>query len=201
MSLGMIALLRHDEELARQCYEILAPLNNFFVGDGINGFKGRLAQTAGETERALGHFESEAAFCRRAGYGPGLAWCSYYWACALAERGCPVDLSKAREIGLDGLTTARKLGMRTLEDMLAEGLKEWTNAIEGRESYPDGLTKREVEVLELIVRGLTNREIGEALFISTLTVATHIKNIYEKTGLANKAEAAVYAIGHGFAGN
>ena len=51
--------------------------------------------------------------------------------------------------------------------------------------------------MRLIVRGLTNKEIGEKLFISIKTVAAHVRNIYEKIGVANRAEATAYAIRKG----
>jgi DNA-binding CsgD family transcriptional regulator len=63
-------------------------------------------------------------------------------------------------------------------------------------TYPDTLTQREVEVLQLIAAGKTNQEIAGLLFISQNTVATHVRNIFEKTDSANRAEAACYALRH-----
>jgi DNA-binding NarL/FixJ family response regulator len=59
------------------------------------------------------------------------------------------------------------------------------------------LSPREGEVLQLVAKGLTNREIGEALFISENTVKTHLQNIMEKLHLANRSQAAAYAIQKG----
>ncbi len=61
---------------------------------------------------------------------------------------------------------------------------------------PDGLTEREVEVLRLLGEGLSNRAIGERLFISTNTAANHVRNILIKTGAANRTQAAMYAADH-----
>lgn len=61
---------------------------------------------------------------------------------------------------------------------------------------PDGLTDRELEVLTHIASGLTNRAVGEALFISTKTVGRHVENIYSKIGVSTRAGAAVYAMEH-----
>ncbi|WP_431926508.1 response regulator [Nonomuraea jabiensis] len=58
---------------------------------------------------------------------------------------------------------------------------------------PDGLTVREVEVLRLVAGGLSNAEIGSALFIAETTVKTHINNAFAKIGVRNRTEAASYA--------
>jgi DNA-binding NarL/FixJ family response regulator len=62
---------------------------------------------------------------------------------------------------------------------------------------PDGLTPREAEVLALIAEGLTNREIADRLVVSGATVKTHVNHIFAKTGARDRAQAVVYAYGHG----
>jgi len=62
---------------------------------------------------------------------------------------------------------------------------------------PDGLTHREVEILGLIARGLTNPEIAERLFLSNHTVKTHINRIFAKTGSRDRVAAIGYAQRHG----
>ena len=61
------------------------------------------------------------------------------------------------------------------------------------------LTEREVEVLKLVARGLANTEIGETLFITERTVRTHVSNILGKLHLANRTQAALYALREGIA--
>jgi len=61
------------------------------------------------------------------------------------------------------------------------------------------LTEREVEVLRLVARGLSNQEIGEALVVSERTVRNHVSNILEKLHLANRTQAALYALKEGLA--
>lgn len=56
------------------------------------------------------------------------------------------------------------------------------------------LTKRELQVLELLAEGLFNKEIAERLFISEKTVKNHVSNIFKKIGVADRTQAAVYAI-------
>lgn len=64
-------------------------------------------------------------------------------------------------------------------------------------SLPDGLTERETNVLWRLALGSSNREIGEALKITTRTAERHISNIYAKIGVYSRAEAATYAIRRG----
>ena len=69
-----------------------------------------------------------------------------------------------------------------------------------RQARPDGLTGREVEVLRLLARGLSNREIAERLVISRKTASHHVEHIYAKTGTGNRALASLYAASHGLIG-
>lgn len=61
----------------------------------------------------------------------------------------------------------------------------------------DSLTQRELEVLSLIGKGLSNKEIGEALFIGVKTVKTHVSNILDKIEVGDRTQAAIYANKHG----
>lgn len=63
---------------------------------------------------------------------------------------------------------------------------------------PGGLTPREAEVLTLIARGLTNRQIAERLFVNESTVKTHINHLFAKVGVEDRAQAVTYAFQHGF---
>jgi len=66
----------------------------------------------------------------------------------------------------------------------------------GTAPAPDGLTQREVEILGLIARGLTNSEIAAQLFLSSHTIKTHINRIFAKTGSRDRAAAIGYAHRH-----
>lgn len=61
----------------------------------------------------------------------------------------------------------------------------------------DSLTAREMEILKLVARGLTNQEISEQLYIGDRTVGNHISNILSKLHLANRTQAALYALREG----
>jgi HD-GYP domain-containing protein (c-di-GMP phosphodiesterase class II) len=62
---------------------------------------------------------------------------------------------------------------------------------------PAGLTEREVEVLRLVARGLTNRQMARQLSISPKTVGHHIQHIYDKAGVSTRASATMFAMEHG----
>lgn len=64
-------------------------------------------------------------------------------------------------------------------------------------TYPAGLTPREVEVLSLVVLGMTNTQIAHKLIVSEKTVATHLTHIFNKTNSENRAAATAFAIRHG----
>jgi HD-GYP domain-containing protein (c-di-GMP phosphodiesterase class II) len=61
---------------------------------------------------------------------------------------------------------------------------------------PAGLTTREVEVLRLLARGLTNKQTAQQLAISPKTVGRHIESIYSKIGASTRAAAALFAVEH-----
>jgi non-specific serine/threonine protein kinase len=66
-------------------------------------------------------------------------------------------------------------------------------------AYPPGLTGREIEVLRLVAQGLTSAQVAERLIISTVTVSTHLRNIYSKIGVNSRAAATRWAVDHGLA--
>ena len=65
-----------------------------------------------------------------------------------------------------------------------------------RADWPCGLTEREVQVLRLAARGLSNRQIADELVLSDRTVETHLTHVYDKTGRRTRAGAAVFAMEH-----
>jgi len=66
-----------------------------------------------------------------------------------------------------------------------------------RKEWPSGLTSREIDVLRLLARGLTNNDIADALVISPKTAGNHIEHIYAKIGVNNRARASLFAVQHG----
>ena len=66
-----------------------------------------------------------------------------------------------------------------------------------RREWPAGLTTREVEVLGLLARGLSNKQIAQQLVISPKTAGSHVEHIYRKIDASNRAQASLFAMRHG----
>lgn len=66
----------------------------------------------------------------------------------------------------------------------------------GTHAAGNGLTEREREVIALIARGYTNKQIADALVVSEKTARNHVSNILEKLGLSRRSEAAAFAVEH-----
>ncbi len=90
-------------------------------------------------------------------------------------------------------------GQSLISPSMASKLLNEFNALakraEERNQYPaPTLTSRELEVLRLVARGMSNREIADDLFISENTVKNHVRNILEKLHLHSRMEAVIYAV-------
>lgn len=129
-----------------------------------------------------------------------LTWTCFEYAEPLAARQAAGDAEKAQTLPDEGGAIAGELGMVPLGRLISALLSRIEDLASARfqtQSYPDGLTQREVEVLELAAKGFTNQDIANLLHISIKTVATHVTHILGKTGFTNRAEASVYAMGNG----
>jgi len=162
-------------------------------------FLGLLDLTRGLPEQALIRFQQAATLAGRVQARPMMAMSAEGQARALLALDRPGDRQQAITL-LDEVTfTAQALGIRGLGERAAT---ERTAAMAAPRApaWPAGLTGREVEVLRLIAAGQSNRAIAQALFISPNTVLHHVSSIFAKLGVANRAEAAAYAIRRGLAG-
>lgn len=89
--------------------------------------------------------------------------------------------------------TARRLDA----DAVAAVLRTAGHRVGKRREWPSDLTTREIEVLRLVTRGYSNREIAERLQITRKTAGNHVEHIYTKIGVTNRARAAFFAMKHG----
>ena len=82
-------------------------------------------------------------------------------------------------------------------ELSADGAVPMSGAQHGRPRWPAGLSDREVEILRLLARGLSRRQVAETLFLSEHTVRHHLEHIYDKLGVSTRVAAALFAIEHG----
>ncbi|MFT4298816.1 MAG: response regulator transcription factor [Aeromicrobium sp.] len=78
--------------------------------------------------------------------------------------------------------------------MATKLLEEFVQMSQASSSQPGNLTSRELQVLRLVARGLSNKEIAVELYISENTVKNHVRNLLEKLQMKSRMEAALYAM-------
>jgi len=105
----------------------------------------------------------------------------------LLKDGEPEDL-------LHGLRDAARGGMPLAPAAARRLMAEATRARVPLETAVNELSKREVEVLELLTRGLCNRDIADRLYISEATVRSHVSSILRKLGVESRTQAALFAL-------
>ena len=192
-----------DEEVAAIVRPELEPHagTTVVIGHGVacygaaDRYLGMLAATLRDWEGAEGHFASAMELNRRMGAATWLAHTAYEYGRMLLARARAEDATRAAAMLSEAAVLAERIGMPTL---LARTRALSSPAPSGS-LLPDGLSPREVDILRLVVRGLSNRQIGEELFISEHTAANHMRSILRKTACANRTEAATYAHRHGLA--
>lgn len=166
------------------------------------------------SERILARVPALAALARLAGMhherldgsgyyrgatGPELPWEARVLAAADAFREflvtAPVQAPPPPARAADALArqAPQKLDSDAVEAVLAAaGLRDRRT----RPAWPGGLTEREVEVLRLICRGATKKDVGAALAISPNTADHHVRHIYTKIGVSSRAAATLFAVEH-----
>ncbi len=98
---------------------------------------------------------------------------------------------------LAGAIRSVHAGHVLLQPEVADALLSQEETGQGGQGRGNGLTEREREVLALIADGRSNREIARALVLSEKTVKTHVSNILMKLDLADRTQAALWAVRHG----
>jgi DNA-binding CsgD family transcriptional regulator len=187
-----------DEAMAALVYPELEARSgsNVMVGHLVScygaadRYLGMLAATLGEPARAVEHFERALELNRRMGAATWHAHTAYEYGRFLLARGRG-DRDQATVLLAEAASLAGRIGMQTLLGRI-QALGTAAPGV----ALPDGLSPREVQILALVARGLSNREIGKSLTISEHTAANHVRSILRKTRCANRTEAASYAHRH-----
>ena len=201
-ALGLLALGCGDTEIAARLDVVqlegmkgtLTPWGNVL----FDRLLGRLNQFLGKNEAAELHYRDAIDFCRKAGYLPELAWTFYDFA-SLFLSGSDAEHRQIAGSRLNkALAIADELSMRSLSEQINKRLMETEDKSPG---IGHSLSKREIEVLRLLARGKTNREIAYDLFISEYTVGNHVSRILAKTKTTNRTKAALFASHRGLIGD
>ncbi len=202
INLGQVAGQAGDDGRALACYRealvlAVAEGDRRLVAFAVQGV-GRVALAQGQEVRAARLLGAVAALLERIGVpleqlthrlgkrgtatvhvAPGGATFAAAW-----EAGWALTLQEA---------------VAEAEDVAAALAIDSPSSPDRRSSGWSGLSPREVEVLRLVAAGKTDAEIAEALFLSKRTVGTHLTNLLAKLDLANRTEAAAWAVRHGLA--
>lgn len=112
-------------------------------------------------------------------------------------RGGPAERAQAQAVQAEARAMAERIGFAHEIQKLDALEAPAAPARPAAPRPPDGLTPRELEVLTLVTRGLSNRAIAETLVISEKTAEVHVRNILGKLGFSSRTQAATYAIERG----
>ena len=185
-----IALAVNDIAAAREAADQLAELAEQYQAPILFALSSRAVGAVLLTEQ---HAKRALAFLRQS----WTTWCDLD-APFEASRTAVLTALACRALGDEDAAKADLTGARDVFERLG-ALPDLarTEALLVTESRSaGGLTSREVEVLRLIARGLTNRAIAEELHISEKTVARHVSNIFLKLDLSSRSAATAYAYQH-----
>ena len=187
------ALALGDRTAARSLRRLLSPWagKNLLAGEfsalfgSADRYLARIAALLGEDAAAEAHFTVATRMDERMGSTVHLAETVAHHALFAASHG-----QDARAATLAGVARehAASIGQQRVLTLMA--------SLEAP-GHPDALSDREMAVLRLLAQGLSNREIGRRLYISGNTAANHVRSILDKTGAANRTQAAVYAVDRG----
>ena len=182
-------------EVAELVHPRLLPFSPHLVVPGAGppiAIDGSVALRLGMLARLLGrdearqHFENAIEIHDRLSAKPYSARSRLEYARYLAAAG---RRREAHRLASSALVIARELGMKPL-------LGQAETLIEATSDMPDGerLSRREAEIATQVAKGLTNKQIATALFLSERTVEAHLQNILGKLGFRNRSQVAAWAV-------
>ena len=147
---------------------------------------GRAAAHLGLVDDAVADLDQAVKACSQSGAEGYRAEADYELASALVRRSAPGDLARARTLVVEVLPRMDELGMPPIKARAEELLDRIDSAA------AVVLTRRELEVADLVAQGLTNREIASRLFLSERTAQNHVQHILVKLDLPNRSQVAVW---------
>lgn len=161
-----------------------ATLPGTFMLGAVSGYLAELAAALGQAKDARDLFEEAIVMNTSMKAAPALARTRAAYAHWLLENGGHRDRTRGNRLIAQAQTAARSLNLAPVLRLIEQAGKSMDAA---------RLTGREIDILRVIAKGLSNKGIAEALNISHSTVTTHIRNIFRKIGVGNRTEAADFA--------
>ena len=188
------------KSLAPRYLELARSLTQHGLGDypqsSITLTTARMAALAGDEDETARSFSRARSMLDASGQRPLRALCDLDEATWLAMRGGG-DRGEPRATA--AMSAFEQLGMSWWHDRAAALLEELRGAGGEAGGLPAGLSEREAEVLRLVVRGMSDRQISDQLFVSPRTINSHVRHMLDKTGAVNRTELSVWAVANGLA--
>jgi len=200
--LGWVALAQGDYSTARtqyeQCLAILSELDHkWFIALGLEGLaclasaQGQPAWAArlwGAAEMMREVINASISPVILARYEPFIAAARTQ----LGEKTFTAAWAEGRTMPIEALLRPSDTVLSLLESAVTQS----TTIAKLPVTYPAGLTIREVEVLRWVAMGLTDIQVAEKLILSSRTVSTHLRSIYNKLGVTSRSAATRFAVEH-----
>jgi DNA-binding CsgD family transcriptional regulator len=203
-----------DRSAAATLYAALEPYRSTVVVVGhliacygaVDRYLGALAETAGRSRDAERHYVRAIEMDGQSAWPTWIAHSRFRYARFLARLGRRDGPRRAAALLDDVLEATRAIGMPVLERRAAALRAEVETQLGAVAVEPNvpadvapavSVTAREREILDCLVDGLSNAEIGRTLHISPNTAANHVRAILSKTGCTNRTEAATWAVRNG----
>lgn len=205
--LSETALLLDERQAAPVLLDELAPFGGRTLTVGFttsfgpsDRLRAALSELVGRHSDADRFIASAGELAARAGSPVWRARVEHTWSQLLASRGDEAGSARHQEMAR---SLAEPLGMRSVLDpptvLISDVPPPDVPPPDVAAPRPAGLSARESTVLALIADGCSNRQIADRLLISPNTAANHVRSILQKTGCANRAEAAAHFVRSGLA--
>jgi DNA-binding CsgD family transcriptional regulator/tetratricopeptide (TPR) repeat protein len=164
---------------------------------------GLASSVAGHLDEAVSRLDIAMQVAAGLGARPERGRACIDLARVLMRRSGKADRERAAELVAEAGRVFQELGMHPFVDQAAAVALEVQTSLPRVEKppsrFPDRLSIREVEVLQLVARGRSNQQIADELILSAKTIARHVSNIFDKIGVQNRSAATAYAFEKGLA--
>ncbi len=196
--LALLALAIGDQKRVRDLYPRLLDFRGQHYLFLVDRVLGMAASAYGDWEAAAMHLAAAEAKARREGLRPELARILLSWSDYELARGGQGYVTRAENHLKQALDLYEEMDTIDAAGRVLSRLHTLSQRARGPslQSLPADLTEREAEVLLLVARGKSNRQIAQELGLSAKTVANHLTHIFNKTRSENRAAATAFAIHH-----